>query len=252
VDERSRRIAKRFEIPLLIGAALVIPLLFLEERTVREPWRGIAETVDWIVWLGFLAEVVVMVAVVPHRRRWLRDHPLDIAIVVLTPPFFSAALQGARVLRLLRLFRLVQLGRNVFSLHGLRFAAASALVTILAGGALFGSIEHRSTWDGVWWCVTTMTTLGSNIQPTTTAGRILAIFVVLVGISFVAILTGAVARRFLSEEIEQVAEEVIEVEQAEADLVGQVREITERLRRLEEDLARRVGRETRNRSRDPG
>ena len=46
--------------------------------------------------------------------------------------------------------------------------------------------------------VTTMTTVGSNIYPTTTGGEIVAVAVVLVGISFVALLTGAIAQRFLS------------------------------------------------------
>jgi voltage-gated potassium channel len=250
MDARSERIARRFELPLLVGAALVIPLVLLERSGVEQPWRDVASVLDWVIWVAFLAEVLTMLAVVPHRGRWLRDHPLDIAIVVLTPPFFSGFLQGARVfrlLRLLRLLRLAQLGRQVFSLTGLQFAAVAALVTVLGGGAAFGEIEHRSTWDGIWWCVTTMTTIGSDIQPTTTAGRILAIFVVLVGISFVALLTGAVARRFLSADIAEIEEEIAgEVELAEEDLLGQVREITDRLQKLEEDLARRAGRPARD------
>ena len=44
-----------------------------------------------------------MLAVVPDRGRWLRDHPLEVAIVVLTPPFLPASLQAARAFRLLRL-----------------------------------------------------------------------------------------------------------------------------------------------------
>ena len=30
-----------------------------------------------------------MLAVVPSKRLWLREHPLEVAIVVLTPPFLS-------------------------------------------------------------------------------------------------------------------------------------------------------------------
>jgi hypothetical protein len=35
------------------------------------------------------------------------SHPVDLAIVVLTPPFLLTAVQGVRLLRLLRIFRLV-------------------------------------------------------------------------------------------------------------------------------------------------
>jgi len=48
---------------------------------------------NWSIWLAFVAEVVIMLLVVPDRGLWLRDHPLDLAIVVLTPPFVPASLQ---------------------------------------------------------------------------------------------------------------------------------------------------------------
>jgi voltage-gated potassium channel len=59
-----------------------------------------------VTWLVFLAEVVIMLAVVASRRRWLATHPLDVAIVVFTPPFLTAALTSMRLLRLARLIRL--------------------------------------------------------------------------------------------------------------------------------------------------
>jgi len=48
-----------------------------------------------------------------------------------------------------------------------------------------------------------MTTVGSNIYPTTTGGQIVQVAVVLVGISFVALLTGAIAQRFLADSGEE-------------------------------------------------
>jgi hypothetical protein len=40
-----------------------------------------------------------MLAVVPDRWHWVRTHLLEVAIVILTPPFLPASLQSARVLR---------------------------------------------------------------------------------------------------------------------------------------------------------
>jgi hypothetical protein len=45
-----------------------------------------------------------MLAVVPNRRRWLVQNPLDVLIVVLTPPFLPVTLKVARVLPIVRLF----------------------------------------------------------------------------------------------------------------------------------------------------
>src|SRR5215217_3219548 len=46
----------------------------------------------------------------PDRRRWSPDHPLDLAIVVFTPPFLPSTRQAARVFRLLRPLRLLNAG----------------------------------------------------------------------------------------------------------------------------------------------
>jgi len=183
---------------------------------------------------------------VPSKGRWLRDNPLEVAIVLFTPPFLPASLQVLRVFRLLRLarlFRLAPLARRLFSIEGLRYVALLALLTVLGGGAAFAAIEkHSSTWDGVWWAITTMTTVGyGDVSPHTDLGRVLAIAIMLIGIGFIAIITGAVAERFLATEFEEVAEATHEVEATEADVLAELREVRTRLDRLEARLARRTG-----------
>jgi voltage-gated potassium channel len=110
MEEHSERMARRFEVPILVAALLVVPVIIIEESSVGEPWDGIASVLNWVIWLAFLAEVVAMLAVVPDRWRWLRQHPLEVIVVVLTPPFLPASLQAIRVLRLLRLVRLLRSG----------------------------------------------------------------------------------------------------------------------------------------------
>jgi hypothetical protein len=63
VDERAERITRRFEVPVIVATLLVIPVLILEGTDVDEPWPTIALIGDWIIWLVFLAEVVVLLAV---------------------------------------------------------------------------------------------------------------------------------------------------------------------------------------------
>ena len=202
VDERAEGIARRFEVPVIVATLLVIPVLILEGTDVHEPWPTIALIGDWIIWLVFFAEVVVLLAVTTDRRQWLRRHPLDVAIVIFTPPFMSGLVQSIRLLRLLRLVRLLrlaQLARGVFSLAGVRYAALLAVLTAIAGGEAFAAIEKIPRADAMYWSLTTMTTVGyGDVTPTTQAGRIVAVAVMLVGIGFVAIVTGAVAQRFIA------------------------------------------------------
>jgi voltage-gated potassium channel len=147
MDERSERIAARLEPPLLFAALLTIPALAIQGSSAGSDAQTVASVLNWIIWLAFTAEAIVMLAVVPDRRAWLRGHLLEIAIVVLTPPFGPAALQSARALRLLRLLRLLALGKlmsRVLSPQGLRSAAFLTLLIVLAGAAGFTAVEQAT------------------------------------------------------------------------------------------------------------
>jgi len=241
MDARSTRVAEILNTPMLIAAVLTLPMVAISESHPGGALEDVARILNWVTWIAFAIELVVMLAVVPNRRLWLRHHPLDAFIVIFTPPVLPAGLQGLRVLRLLRLVRLLrlaQLSREVFSLQGLHYAMFLALLTVVGGGALFVAFEkhtqHLNDWDGIYWAVTTMTTLGSNIYPSTTGGEVVSVVILIVGIGFVALLTGAFAQRFLGPEIAEVEEE-LEAEQlsAEAIALRELRGVRAQLEALE-------------------
>jgi voltage-gated potassium channel len=248
MDARSTRVAEVLNPFMLVAAALVIPTVAINESHPGGGLLTLAQVLNWVTWIAFLVELVVMLRVVPDRRTWLRHHPLDLVIVVFTPPVLPAGLQSLRALRLLRLLRLArlaQLSRDAFSLRGLHYAALLALLTAVAGGALFVGLEkhhqHLTAWDGIYWAVTSMTTLGSNIYPTTTGGEIVGVVIVIVGISFVALLTGAIAQRFLGPEIAEVEQELEEEQlSAEAAALRELRSVREKLEALEVAVERMV------------
>jgi voltage-gated potassium channel len=75
-----------------------------------------------------------------------------------------------------------------------------------------------------------MTTVGYGDEyPRTTMGRVLAMAIMFIGIGFIAILTGAVAERFLSGEIEEVAETERAVEATDVEVLTELREMRSRL-----------------------
>ena len=137
------------------------------------------------------------------------------------------------------------MARRSFSLVGLRYAAVVALVTALGGGAAFAAIEEEpETWDGVWWAISTMTTVGyGDVYPETDAGRVLAMVLMVVGIGFVALLTGAVAERFIATQVREQAEtaekEIAgEIEDTREAALQELRSIAERMQRLEATVQR--------------
>jgi voltage-gated potassium channel len=242
---------------MLVAAVLVIPLAILEETDVSHPWKVLGMVMNWTIWSAFLVELVVMLAVVPDRKRWLREHPLEVAVVILTPPFLPRPLQSLRILRLLRLIRLLALWeivRRTFTLEGLRYAALGTFIILLAGGRAFAAVEKNvSIWDGIWWACVTMTTVGyGDIYPHTTAGRIIGILLMFVGIGFGTVLIAGLAQHFASQtagaEAQKVSDEVRRVEELEADvqsveqeILVQLRDVRDRIAELEEMIQRTRG-----------
>jgi voltage-gated potassium channel len=240
MNDAELRWTNRLE-PIVMTAALaVIPVIVIEQSHFSQSWKTFGSALNWVIWVVFVSEFVVLLAVADSRSRWLRQHPLELAIVLLTPPFLPATLQAARLLRLLRLLRLVRvlhLGRRVFSLDGVRWAAVVVVVTVLGGGAAFSEVENRglTMWDGAWWAASTMTTVGyGDIYPRTVLGRVVGLGVMVVGIGFVAMITAALAQRFVAVHVHHEAI-VIEqdVELAHDEVLRELSEISERLRRVE-------------------
>ena len=97
--------------------------------------------------------------------------------------------------------------------------AAGALVTALERDAPEASI--RSLPDGLWWAATTVTTVGyGDTYPKTAAGRGVAVALMVLGIALFSILPANLA--------------ALLVEDKEDEVLVQLREVNERLRRLED------------------
>jgi voltage-gated potassium channel len=252
MNERAERVQRFFNLPVLVAALLVLPVIVIEDTASSDAVRTVATVLNWTIWLVFAAELAAMLWVVPNRWRWVLHNPLDVLIVVLTPPILPFGLQSLRALRLLRLIRLLklaQISRRVFSQQGLRYAALLAMLVLIGGGAAFIAVEssqHLSLWDGVYWAFGTMTTTGTDIQPGTTGGRIIEMAVTGAGICFIAFLTGAIAERFLApeiqEEIEEARDEVVRGEGSisaeDGKVLAQMRSVMESVEALEREVRR--------------
>ena len=74
-----------------------------------------------------------------------------------------------------------------------------ALLTAVAGAQAFSTAENLPLDEAIYWSEQTMTTAEyGDITPTTNLGRAVAVVVMLVGIGFVAIVTGALAQGFIA------------------------------------------------------
>src|SRR5215211_3739489 len=119
-DLRAERVGRWLRVPLIIAALLAIPTIIVEESDLGRSWEIFATVLDWCIWAVFAANVAIMLSIVPDRRRWLTNNPLDVLIVVLTPPFLPATMKLARMLPVVRLVWLVVVARGDRDDRGLR------------------------------------------------------------------------------------------------------------------------------------
>jgi hypothetical protein len=50
VDEH--RVRRIFEVPVLVAALLVIPVIAIEESDVTQTWKVAAEVTNWLIWIA--------------------------------------------------------------------------------------------------------------------------------------------------------------------------------------------------------
>lgn len=75
-------------------------------------------------------------------------------------------------------------------------------IAVLAFGVVERLVDPKtfhSIWLGMWWAVETVTTVGyGDIVPDQTAGKLIAAFLMLGGLSLIAVVTAAVTSGFVS------------------------------------------------------
>jgi ion transport protein len=188
---------QRWRWPMTVATLLVIPDLLMS--------GPVANVLDWVIWLVFAGELVSIACLASDGGSWLKKNPLAIAVAVLTPPVVPAGLQSVRLLRLLRLLRLArgwQYINRVFTPEGMPYLVGFALVLVFAGSVLFSSVEthahdHVSLTDGIWWAFGVISTEGSSINASTTAGHVITVALMILGICLFSLITAGLTQRFV-------------------------------------------------------
>ena len=232
-EELLRRIERFTDLPLLILALALVPLLIVPAVvTVRPPWDDAILVADWAIWAVFAADFGVKLAVAPRRVEFLRRHWLE-GLMVLLP--FLRPLRALRVLRLARVavalgFN-VQVIRGILAQRGTKVIVAAVVGTLVIGATLAYLAERgepgatiTSFGDAIWWAAVTMTTVGyGDVYPTTPMGRGVAVALMLFGIAALSALTATVAAFLVRESRE---------ETTLADLLAELRALREEVARL--------------------
>ena len=206
----------------MMGLALVmIPIVVVQEASTDVSVIVWAERLSAGIWAGFVLEYVYLLSLSDDKRRFVRAHWFDLLIIVMTPPvvWLPEQLEAFRALRAIRVIRILAVvGRANHTLRrflrrdSLPYVIALSLFVVLVGGMTIHGLEPETAetvGDGVWWAAATLSTVGyGDIAPTTLAGRLLAVVIMVVGVGTFAALTATIASLFVQAESVDVAGEV--------------------------------------------
>jgi voltage-gated potassium channel len=190
-------------------------------------------------WVAFAVDYFARLYLSPDRGRFVRTHVLDFIVVAV--PFL-------RPLRLLRIFGIigeyVTRSRRHLAKRAMAFVAVVAVVAILAGAAVIYNSEHshphstiHSFPDALWWAVGTLSTVGTDIYPTTATGRIVAAIMMISGVALAGIFTAAIATYFLSSNDGEHKAKTVNDHGAMQESIDQIQSELSQLRVLVGELA---------------
>jgi voltage-gated potassium channel len=206
------------DIPLLVVAIGSLPLLLLEiiSHRLTNGDKTFLLIVNITVFFAYAVDYVIEFLVTPEKGRYVRSEWSSLLIVVaqlfaiLPAMSFLGFLRGARALRVVSsLTRIIGIsmasrsqGREILKKRATLFAFGLSGFTLITSAVGFTLAEDvgkdgrvHSFFDALWWSGATITTVGyGDIYPVTAAGRIIAIFTMLVGISTLAVVTARIAQ----------------------------------------------------------
>jgi voltage-gated potassium channel len=209
---RTRRIGQTVEL-LMTALAVVFLVLLIAQYTMDLSPRATRRVnlALTLIWAAFGIDFFVRLALAPNKMQFLRND--WIAAVALVIPF----LRVLRIFTIARAAPTVQLSgivsggkRGTDWLHhtlGLHPALYIGLLTLflmaLSSAGMYG-IEHThpdanivSLSDSIWWTTATLTTIGSELYPVSSEGRMLAIFIMVYSLGFAGYVAGTFAAALL-------------------------------------------------------
>ncbi len=212
-DTRAGRLFDQALFVAILASAAVVVADSVQPLAAR--FGAAFDVLEWAFTILFTVEYVLRLACVERPLRYARSFFGVVDLLSIVPTYFAVLFPGlhvlidVRVLRLLRIFRVLKLTPYLWEYQALGAALVASrrkvlvflsavLMIVLVMGTLMYVVEgaengFTSIPVGVYWAITTMTTVGfGDITPKTDVGRLIASFMMLVGWGTLAVPTGIV------------------------------------------------------------
>ena len=207
----ARLWGRRFEF-LMVIIAIWLPLQW-HLHIHHKISHNLTELSNWIVWCCFVLETMILLYLVQNKLNYLKRNWMNGLIILLGIPTIWQQIPLVGIVRGLQLLLMLRLmlpwwdtSVHFLSRNRLGTTLFVAFVTTTLAGVLMVVVDSRfkNPWQGIWWAWETVTTVGyGDLVPNTFAGRILAVFVMLMGLAFISLITANFSAYFISKGTEQ-------------------------------------------------
>jgi len=234
-------VARKFEFPMML---LAFWILFEWYASVRgEIDLGFHYASDWVVWLFFVIETLVLTALVQNKAYYLKTNWMNLLIIVAGVPIvWETAGELVPALRSLRLLLVISLlvplissAKEVLARNNLGVTLVVSFIVIFMSGMVISGIDPaiETVWDGLWWAWVTVTTVGyGDIVPSSSTGKIFGALLILMGLGLFSMITASFSAYLYSQE------DAEEEEEAEQELQEALERLEKRMVSLEDKLDR--------------
>ncbi len=186
---------------LIDGTAIFIVVEWLLRLLGISPIPApIINIVDIILIVLLAVDFLYRLCVSPSKKFFLKESWLELLSLIPNIAIFRV-FRMMRIIRKSRLRNFFLFVHNLLKTNSLYYVILVViLLAIITGGLLYrveGSESIPSVADGVWLAFVTMTTVGyGDFVPLTSAGRLLSILLMVIGVGFLGVLTGSITAFF--------------------------------------------------------
>jgi len=224
LDDHQSRYGKPFAIFIQVLVIVSIVTFSLDTLPdLSKQAHALLSIIELFIVFTFSLEYVCRILVADNKLRFIVSFYGIVDLLAILPFYFNTGID-LRVLRVVRLFKLCRY-------HHATHRYYRALIIVKEELALFGLVtfallylsavgiyyfEHtvqperfQSVFDGLWWAVATLTTVGyGDIYPITAGGKVLTFIILVLGLGVVAVPSGLVASALSQARSEEQATKV--------------------------------------------
>lgn len=225
---------KLFDVTLLVVIILSVIIVMLESVPIySERYQSIFTVIEWVFTILFSLEYVLRIISLKKPLSYIFSFYGVVDLLSIIPTYLGLFIVGTnsltviRSLRLLRVFRILKLGKYLHEAQTLVSALKNSkskiivfLGAVLTSVIILGTVMYlvespeagfTSIPRSIYWAIVTLTTVGyGDIYPETDLGQFIASMVMILGYAIIAVPTGIVTKELMAQDNKKISTQACE------------------------------------------